>query len=82
MRQAKLPEFVGLLQAEWVKPHITQKDTGGKENVCDKVTDLNITIVTWINNYHQSFINNMLLKIFREDFVKWDPNRFAMVYLL
>ncbi|CAD6498840.1 BgTH12-04498, partial [Blumeria graminis f. sp. triticale] len=78
--QAKLPEFVGILQAEWVKPHITQKDTGGKENYSDKVTDLNITIVTWIDNYHQGFIDYMLLEIFREDFVEWDPDRFAMVF--
>ncbi|SZF01909.1 unnamed protein product [Blumeria hordei] len=80
MNQAKLLEFVGLLQAEWVKPHITKKYTGGKGNVSDKVTDLNITIVTWIDNYHQGFIDYMLLEIFQEDFVEWDPDSFAMVY--
>ncbi|SZF02680.1 unnamed protein product [Blumeria hordei] len=80
MSQAKLPEFVGLLQAEWVKPHITKKYTGGKENVSDKVTDLNITFVTCIDNYHQGFIDYMLLEVFQEDFVEWDSDSFAMVY--
>ncbi|SZF00191.1 unnamed protein product [Blumeria hordei] len=64
MSQAKLLEF----------------DTGGKENVSDKVMDLNITIFTWINNYHQGFIDYIPLEIFQEDFVEWDPDSFAIVY--
>ena len=63
-----------------MKPYITKKDTGGKENVSVKVTDLTITIVTWIDNYHQGFIDYTLPKIFRENLVEWDPDSFAIVY--
>ncbi|CAD6501222.1 BgTH12-01476 [Blumeria graminis f. sp. triticale] len=57
MSQAKAQEFEGLLQAEGVKPHITRENTGGKDKDSEKVTDLKIIIVSWIDNYNQGYID-------------------------
>ncbi|KAI0993666.1 hypothetical protein K3495_g14519 [Podosphaera aphanis] len=80
MSHTKAPEFVGLPQADWVKPHITKKDTGGKDIERDNITDLNLTIISWIDNYNQGYIDYILLEMFREDFAEWVPDTFAMVY--